>query len=139
MTVFLDCHGLICNASRSRYVDATFHVVRPPFTQLFSVHGFVRAGGKLKQLPLVFVIMSGRRTADYAAVLRAVLAVLPAAPAVQRVVADFEAALWQAVRAVMPTVQIKGCLFHFTQVSNMSGHCAWKSAIIVKPLNTRLQ
>ena len=25
---------------------------------------------------------------------------------------------------VMPTVQIKGCLFHFTQVSDMSGHCA---------------
>jgi len=33
----------------------------------------------------------------------------------QRVVADFEAATWQAVRQVLPGLEIRGCLFHYTQ------------------------
>ena len=102
----------------SRFVDATFKVVRRPFVQLFGVHAFIRSGTSTKQVPMAFAIMSGRRTADYDGVLRAVLAALPAPPAVHTVVADFEAAAWQAMRAIFPQVELRGCLFHFTQVSS---------------------
>lgn len=67
----------------------------------------------------MFAIMSGRRAVDYAAVLRAALAVLPdGTPAVSNITADFEGGLWQALRSVFPTAQLNGCLFHFTQVGN---------------------
>ena len=47
-------------------------VVKAPFTQHWSIHAFVRAGDAMKQLPLAFVLMSGKRKADYKAVRRAV-------------------------------------------------------------------
>ena len=54
-----------------RYIDATFWLVRRPFTQLLTVNGFVRRGSSIKHLPLVFIVMSGKRKEDYVAVLRA--------------------------------------------------------------------
>ncbi len=52
------------------YVDATFKVVRKPFYQLFSVHGFITSGDSMKQVPLCFVVMSSKKRADYTAVFR---------------------------------------------------------------------
>ncbi len=49
---------------RTWYIDATFRVVSKPFKQLFSIHGFAQAskGGKqyVKQVPLIFALMSGK-------------------------------------------------------------------------------
>ena len=47
--------------------------------------------------------------------LRALIAALPRRPRVQSVVADFEAAVWPAVRKVLPGVMQRGCAFHFGQ------------------------
>jgi len=102
--------------ARQWFVDATFYLVKAPFTQLFSVHVFVKHGTTRKQVPVAFAIMSGRRAADYASVFRQLLDLLHETPCVQSVTADFEGALWQAVRNVLPSAQLHGCLFHFTQV-----------------------
>jgi len=51
--------------AKTWYVDATFRVVNSPFTQLFSVHGYVKSGSSCKQVPLVFAVMSGKKEHDY--------------------------------------------------------------------------
>ena len=65
----------LLRASRKWFVDATFKVVRKPFTQLFSIHTFVQSDGEkdIKQVPLVFALMSGQRAKDYAAILKSLI------------------------------------------------------------------
>jgi hypothetical protein len=47
------------------YVDGTFKIIDQPFTQLFSIHGFIRKEHNLKQIPICFIFMSGRTERDY--------------------------------------------------------------------------
>ena len=49
----------------SWYLDATFKLVRQPYAQLFSVNAFVQFGANMKQVPLAFVVMSGKRKKGY--------------------------------------------------------------------------
>ena len=66
--------------------------------------------------------MSGKRKVDYVAVINSIIQLLPTPLAFRRVVLDFEAAMWEAVRDidVLQHVEVKGCLFHHTQVINMA-------------------
>ena len=59
----------------------------------------------LSQVPVMFALMSGKRKRDYRKVVQAVLDLLPKHPAVQRVVIDFEAAMWRAIH------QVNNCFF----------------------------
>lgn len=101
--------------AKSWYVDGTFKLCRHPFTQLLSVNAFVRHDDHAKQVPLLFVLMSGRRKSDYRKVFRHLLEILPSAPAVQQVTLDFERAVWRALRDVIPQAILQGCVFHWTQ------------------------
>ena len=51
--------------AKTWYVDGTFKVVKAPFTQLFTIHSFVRSGECTKQVHLAFILMSGKRKRDY--------------------------------------------------------------------------
>ena len=101
--------------SKNWYVDGTFKLCRQPFSQLFTINAFVRSSEQAKQVPLLFALMSGRRQCDYRAVLQAAIDLLPSPPEVRSITLDFETALWNMFRDLLPSVSLKGCLFHWTQ------------------------
>ena len=47
--------------AKNWYVDGTFKLCRQPFSQLFTINAFVKSGDQAKQVPLLFVVMSGRK------------------------------------------------------------------------------
>ncbi|VDH95789.1 Hypothetical predicted protein [Mytilus galloprovincialis] len=51
--------------AKTWYMDGTFRVVNHPWEQLFSIHAFVKSGYHMKQIPLVFCVMSGKSKKDY--------------------------------------------------------------------------
>ncbi|KAL8619647.1 hypothetical protein ACOMHN_019702 [Nucella lapillus] len=120
--LFLPQHQLdLLKTARRWFVDATFKVVKAPFTQLWSVHTFARVDNKTTQLPLAFALMSGKRRRDYQAVLQALKGELrrlhgeDAFFSLEAALADFEAAVWQAFRQEFPGVELRGCSFHWGQ------------------------
>ena len=73
----------------SWYVDATFKLCHQPFSQLLTVNLFIKADDYTKQVPLVFVLMLGKKKLDYRGVFPELLE-LPPSPAVKQVTLDFE-------------------------------------------------
>ena len=104
----------LLSVAKRWYMDGTFKVIRHPFTQLVSIHGFIRHTESIKQVPLAFAMMSGKRKVDYIALLEAIKELVPTARVAELMV-DFEEATWRAVQEVFPDLQIRGCNFHWAQ------------------------
>ena len=95
--------------------NASFKLCHRPFSQLMMVNAFVKKDDRAKQVPLLFVLMSGRKKLDYRKVFEKLLEILPSAPKVQQITLDFEKATWAALRKVLPRAKLHGCVFHWTQ------------------------
>ena len=86
----------LLNSAQKWYIDATFRAVGLLFTQLWSVYALQKHEQSVKQVPLVFCLMSGKSTQEYKAVLKVVLQELPA-PFVHTIHLEFESAMWRAI------------------------------------------
>ena len=99
------------------YLDGTFRIINRPFHQLFGIHCFVKSGQCTKQFPVCFVFITHRRYDDYVSVLSAIKDLLPQVCLV-RCMLDYKKQAWRAIEHVFH-VEVKGCLFHYSQVNNM--------------------
>jgi len=114
---------------RTWYADATFKVVGPPFSQLWTIIGHIRRSGARRRreekaaVNLLYAIMSGKSQGLYREVVKAVLRVLRERRyevRVDRVMLDFELAEWNAFREAfvqieLPCPKLSGCVFHWAQ------------------------
>ena len=51
--------------AKTWYIDGTFKLCRHPFSQLLTINAFVRKDKCVKQVPLLFLVMSGWKKLDY--------------------------------------------------------------------------
>lgn len=66
-------------------------------------------------MPLLFCCMSRRRAIDYIAVFKNLIQEIMPLPRVERIVTDFERAVFVAVRKLFPSCYHLGCNFHWCQ------------------------
>ena len=63
--------GILCQA-KHWFINTTFKVVHKHFTQLLSIHAFIKSTGRVKQILLIFVLMSGKHNREYKKVFKAI-------------------------------------------------------------------
>ena len=100
--------------SKTWYLDGTFKIVKEPFVQLYCIHAFIRSGKVAKQVPLIFILMSGRKTCDYRRLFYVIKEMVGECD-VKEMVLDFEKPVWKAIRSEFPQVRLRGCTFHWTR------------------------
>ena len=124
MIFFSDQQLEYLKITKSWYVDGTFKIMRDPFLQLLTIHTIVFFGEQTTSIPIAFIYMSRRRKIDYLEVFREIIEIVKRnsgeKPKVRKIMADFEIALWQAIRKLksegdLPDVRMKGGFFHFCQ------------------------
>ena len=117
--------------AHSWYIDGTFKIVKDPIKQLLTIHVvLVYRQIKRVSIPVCFILMTRRRKSDYVKVLNFIknhcnkyLDEHNLTNNLIKIMADFEIALWQAIREIRSQsnsnfrgdLQIKGCYFHLTQ------------------------
>ena len=69
----------------------------------------------MKQLGLLFLLMSSHNTLDYIAVFQELNHILSSSPKVSLMVPDFKLSLRKAIKEVFPDVTSCGCVLHWTQ------------------------
>ena len=90
--------------------DGTFYVVPKLFYQLFSI--FIQEGHHA--MPTIHVLMSKKAETLYEAVLQKIANMIPHFQP-KLAIGDFEKASRNAFRTIFTTIEVSGCLFHYTQ------------------------
>ena len=103
----------VLSNAKTVFMDGTFKVVGHPFVQLFTLRAFVGTDNRIKQVPLLSVLMSRRRAKDYKLVFKAVRKMM--CVRYKTIVSDYESAPWRAVRECFPGGKHLGCYFHWSQ------------------------
>lgn len=99
-------------ASLSHWLaDGTFKVAPPQFLQVWTVHGLTSSG---LVLPLVFALLENKLSTTYLDVLTALSSLEPTLKP-SSVVVDYEKAEIKAFKDAFPSIEIRGCHFHFSQ------------------------
>jgi len=102
--------------SRIWFVDGTFKTAPDIFLQLFTIHGLY---DKDYSFPLVYALLENKLELSYTAVLQAVKAIATATGIhvldPETVIADFEVAIINAVKFVLPNANLRLCCYHLGQ------------------------
>ena len=88
-------------------MNSTLKIARDPFTQLMSIHAFLKKDD-CKQVPLAFAMINCHRKKDYKKVLKAVKEVLLRETSFTNIVLDFKQEAWTALPEVFPDVVLQG-------------------------------
>ncbi|KAK2139841.1 hypothetical protein LSH36_1589g00003 [Paralvinella palmiformis] len=78
------------------------------FIQMFSVHVYMSHEDYTKQVPFVTSMIFCHSKQDYITIFHSILEGSTSPPQAQRVVLDYEEAIWRYIRTVMPSFHIKG-------------------------------
>lgn len=84
-------------------------------TSSLYTHTFIKSDNFAKQVPLVFVIMSGKWQGDYGKVFKGIKELFTPDPEVEEAIMDFKAAMWTSARNVFPSVHLHVYTFHWAQ------------------------
>ena len=79
-----------------------------------TANAFIKTNQHAKQVPLLFVLMSGQKKNDHQKVLKRLIDILPWVPAIQEMTLDLERSQDRFNRQI-PHPLMHGCLFHWTQ------------------------
>ena len=101
-------------------MDGAFKLVGKRSVKLFSNHAFVRKSGEAIQLPILFCLVTRSQKLDFVAILEAITTSFSSDSKLERVILDFETALWRAFKVVFPQSKFTGCSFYFSQ--SLFGH-----------------
>ena len=99
--------------------DSTFQICKEPHKQLLTIHAQVKTpeDGLTVNMPLVFVLMQKKSESAYTAVFQKIKDIVEedGSSRVERIIVDYEMAMWNAMRAVWVNARVRGCWFHFCQ------------------------
>lgn len=99
-------------------VDGTFSTSPLQFTQLYSIHAPVGQGDSRRVVPLVFFLLNKKTKKIYNLAFETLLDMCRENSILLKpkyVLSDFEKAVVNTIRDVLPETECFGCFFHFTQ------------------------
>lgn len=101
--------------------DGTLDCCPKPFVQLYTIHGDLGSDEEHTRIvPLIYALVNRKNEDLYKKLFQLVKEQIPEWEPLQYIT-DFEKAAMNAITTIFPSIEIKGCYFHFT-------HNVWKKA-----------
>lgn len=95
--------------------DGTFQCCPLPFLQLYSIHGdFGSDEEHTRMVPLIYVLLNSKTEKTYITLFEILKQNIPGWEP-SKFMTDFEQAAMNAISTVFPSVEVKGCYFHFSK------------------------